>query len=113
MKPTLVIVFLFLSLLSARAQTATKQQWIDFVKKDAKVSVLEDKIGKPDSIMSDQGLTRYYWYGKVNAGTSSAESLVVIVAPLNGVNLVCALTDGSTLGEIYWFPWAHKVRSDF
>lgn len=114
MKLSYILAFLLLPFLSVHAQSSgsskSKNSWIEAVKKDAKVSTIISAIGKPDVVKTDGGFTRYYWFGKVEVGASSPESLIVFVEPFNGEKLVVGLTDGSSLDDVFWFAWASKVR---
>ena len=109
MKLALLFAVLLLSTLHVRAGDAlTKEAWINVINQDAKESTLEARLGLPSFKKSTGGVTRYYWIGKLDTGSTTPEALGVVVLKYNGVLLVVAIWDPVT-EEASFFPWYDKV----
>ena len=92
----------------------TREQWIAFVGKDAKLSALVTVLGVPDYKKSlddsDGSGVRYEWRGKCDIGTTRPSALIVLAILYKGELTVWALGDPLSGESPYVFPWADKVR---
>jgi len=105
----------------------TETQWWGIINEDSKISSMESRLGKPDSIEEgDSGRFRagfintsgrepcyqYRWYGHVDVGTTHTEALEVIALiypEYGGIKMIVALRNPVS-SDLDFFSWTPKYR---
>ena len=83
-------------------------EWQAFVRKDAKISTLISKLGKPDEVRSYSGIKANVWYHALGDNTEEPNILAVLIGEYHGETIVVGLRDVSG-DQVQMMPWADQV----
>lgn len=89
------------------ARVRTLKDWVEFVKKDARLDALIEVLGKPDMKFGTDNLV---FSGALDDGTKNPESLWVWVGSAGGKKVIYALgKDSGGFSAPIQMPWASQV----